>query len=1619
MSQYHPQYNYDTPSSLRPHRPPPSIDENGFNFDPRHSGSSFYDDPEEFETMRELDREGQGSSMMELEEGGADLFAATPLSSATPSSSGDPSSSYAPQPALTSSSGNSRRPQPPPFFSGPPPPAPNFSFSQFGGTISNPSSSSSARSAAPFHNSRHTALSSSVVTRPNPIRPMPIKPVAQRNFSQPRAYSSSGFSSYPASTNAHRGHGFSVSMIGPKWNSASNETGLEDRGRFEEVEEEDQDEAQYWGDSGYDAAVMSVDTDQQQAQTRRPVPPLQTSQDSRVQYYDDLIPQDQGPSFTRNAVSSNRIQRGGIKLVAVSRLPDAFRSIWRFGVFNAVQSVCFDIVYGTDENVVVSAPTGAGKTVLFELAIIRLLMSSESTQSKVLYMAPTKSLCAERANDWKKKFDSGLGWKVVELTGDSDIGSTVWREISSSRIIVTTPEKWDAMTRRWHDHDRILSELQLFCVDEVHSVGTDVRGAVLEVVVSRMKTLGTSTRFVAVSATVPNIKDVADWLSNVSDQQPAKVFEFGDEFRPCPLQKIVYGYNKNNNDFAFAKTLNLELYNLIKKHAFGNPVLIFCSTRKGCLEAAEQLVKDYKESLASSSAKSNRPNLAWPKPPRTSYSINDKRLASLIETGVSTHHAGMDVNDRKLVEKLFLDGKISVICSTSTLAVGVNLPARMVIIRGTKGYFDGRTVDYADMDILQMLGRAGRPQFDKIGVALIMTERDQQQRYENLVNAQKKLESCLHKNLTEHINSEITLRTITNVDSALRWLRSTFLYVRISKNAPYYAIAKNSKLSPDARLEEICVEAVKQLVSEGIVVEDEDQSLAPNEYSDIMSRFYISHPTFVALKSMPHGANMRSLLETISKAEEFSSFRLRQGEKSVLAKVNKMIRFPVEKVATTADRIMILLQVVLEGIAGADIKTENVNPLLEISAIWPSAVRIAKAIFDLAVLRKDGAARVAFELLRSLNGRCWDGSSFVLRQLKGIGEKGYKALVDSGIRSFADVANAAPDRLELILHRKPPYGSSLIDAAKSFPKFQISLSIENEEVRDVGVEVELRVEVNLQQTKPPAITKKGVMNLYASLLILTSDNHFIEYRRCPLSQIAKGSIKPFSVLVILVKPSQRVVASVSCDLIAGSELRAEVKPATKASDFPVPHLSSDPDESLDEFRAQPTPASSKPVSKPFKAPTQKRPAAEVEGPAEIPQPRMRPDGKYDCNHSCGDKTKCKHFWRVFTLSSLAESPVAHINIWLISCRDGLDKPPPPSKKRKLAASNSRTNSTEPTSSSATSKKQKTQSRIPMKVSSGVTLTQDSSGKIVTRKKSSDSAAEPKQTSTNDDEDDIQDDDDDDFEFPTPEQVASGHYERDKKKLPRRKAPRKKKLVFSQPSPPPPAPSRSRTVSPDPFASSPEQDSASTLPSSTTNTSSAFSKKKEPLSRPSFDKSTLALDKKSKVSFKEFDSSDDELEIDVEVPKKKQESFVVKEQKIETDEPLFRKDPFEPDNSDHDDDDFFDKLYPPIENDEVGGGGGGKDIFAGAAEIEDEFDQLDADTARAIEKSFEDLLEAEAENRREGRAGEGGGYSGIENGKGDKVGKDEVEVSQEKEETVGDDEDDDFDDWLNANVVIKD
>ena len=241
----------------------------------------------------------------------------------------------------------------------------------------------------------------------------------------------------------------------------------------------------------------------------------------------------------------------GIPLIQTADLPGRFRVIFPFPHFNAVQSKCFKALFSTDDNVVMSSPTGSGKTAILELAICRLMSGYQAEQYKIVYQAPTKSLCSERQRDWQSKF-APLGLQCAELTGDTEFSQL--RNVQNASIIITTPEKWDSVTRKWKDHQKLMQLVKLFLIDEVHIL-KESRGATLEAVVSRMKSVGSAVRFVALSATVPNSDDIASWLGKDSTNQhlPAYRETFGEEFRPVKLQKFVYGYNSSGNDFAFDK----------------------------------------------------------------------------------------------------------------------------------------------------------------------------------------------------------------------------------------------------------------------------------------------------------------------------------------------------------------------------------------------------------------------------------------------------------------------------------------------------------------------------------------------------------------------------------------------------------------------------------------------------------------------------------------------------------------------------------------------------------------------------------------------------------------------------------------------------------------------------------------------------------------------------------------------------------------------------------------------------------------------------------------------------------------------------------------------------------
>ncbi|CAE6372058.1 unnamed protein product [Rhizoctonia solani] len=950
---------------------------------------------------------------------------------------------------------------------------------------------------------------------------------------------------------------------------------------------------------------------------------------------------------------------------------DWCRDIFKFGVFNAMQSQCFNTAVNTESNMVISAPTGAGKTVLFELSIIRLLQSQSNvtqTTYKCVYMAPTKAICSERSRDWSAKF-SHLGIKCCELTGDTmKSGRSAWKEAKNCAIIITTPEKWDSLTRNWNDSNDFLQLIKVFMVDEVHTVGEITRGSCLEVVVSRMMQRGNHVRFVLVSATVPNIEDLKDWLSSCSSGEPTRMFKFGDEYRPCRLQRHVYGYSRptGHNDFQFMKTLDYKLFPIIQEHSTGKPVLVFCPTRKSVMATASYLMGVCQKMVES------KENLPW-ELPRGQHILRATTSRQVIVTtqcrtfdddllrpefaalGLGVHHAGLSLDERHTVERLFTERKLSVIVATSTLAVGVNFPAHIVIVKGVSQWTGTGWAEYSSQDIMQMLGRAGRPQFDREGIAIIMCDKTLENKYRLLATGGSELESTLHCNLTEHINSEIGLGTIKSIGSAQQWLRKTLLFRRIQKNPTHYKLGMPETASWEECVDALVIRSIDTLRGTQLVEHDEDEgTLSLTQFGEIMS-YYIRQSTmklFIEFADSSNTACLRSVLVTLSDAEEFKDMHMRGGERQVYNKLNEHenIRFPIKKAETSVDKAFLLVQAILGGIPlmSPEYKSPNSQPHMEALNVIRHAPRMITALVDTALITKNGSLIInGMNLMRCLNGKVWEDRPAVLKQFDGIGEKSCKVLAENGITTIKLLSVQNPDRIDMLLNRRPPFGSDIVLSARALPIYSIFIEELSSTANKIAntIDVKLLVSVLAQYASTEGSQSRSDFDTrVTSILTITSDNQLIDFRRINTRRLLESI--DFSITAPLTKPSQEVFVIVSSDKFAGITERCNFKPTLPATTYPT--LNTRPPkptetEYIEEEVLDLTNSDTPEESTSSKKSGEKRVISQgKKSAARVTKTRL-PNGNYACHHRCKDKTSCRH----------------------ICCHEGLTKPPPSPRGAKL------------------------------------------------------------------------------------------------------------------------------------------------------------------------------------------------------------------------------------------------------------------------------------------------------------------------------------------------------------------
>jgi pre-mRNA-splicing helicase BRR2 len=711
---------------------------------------------------------------------------------------------------------------------------------------------------------------------------------------------------------------------------------------------------------------------------------------------------------------------------------------------NKIQSKCYPVAFEDDGNMLICAPTGSGKTNVAMLTILREIGKNRNSKGeldldafKIVYIAPLKALVQEQVGNFGKRLEP-YGIKVSELTGDRQLTK---QQISETQIIVTTPEKWDVITRK-ATYISYTNLVRLIVIDEIHLLHDD-RGPVLESVVSRTirrtEQTGEPVRIIGLSATLPNYRDVASFLR----VDPNKgMFHFDGSYRPCPLRQEFIGVT-DRKAIKQLKTMNDITYQKVLEHVGKNrnQMLVFVHSRKETAKTAKYirdkaLEMDTINQILKHDA-GTREVLS-----EAANSVNNTDLKDILPYGFGIHHAGMSRADRTDVEDLFASGHIQVLVCTATLAWGVNLPAHTVIIKGTQVYSPekGSWVELSPQDVLQMLGRAGRPQFDTYGEGIIITTQGEITYYLSLLNQQLPIESQMASKLVDNLNAEIVLGNVRTRDEGVEWLGYTYLFVRMLRSPGLYSVG--AEYADDEALEQMRVDLVHSAAtvlkkSNLIKYDEKTGKMQSTELGRIASHYYITHGSMDTYNKLiqPSMSDVE-LFRVFAQSAEFKYIPVRQEEKLELAKILARVPIPVkESIEEPAAKINALLQAYISRL-----KLEGLALMADMVYVTQSAGRILRAIFEIT-LKKGWAsvAKLALNLCKMAEKRMWPTMS-PLRQFPGCPAEIVRKAerIEVPFTSYFDLD---PPRMGELLGL-PKAGKTVCALVAKFPRLEIQAQVQ-------------------------------------------------------------------------------------------------------------------------------------------------------------------------------------------------------------------------------------------------------------------------------------------------------------------------------------------------------------------------------------------------------------------------------------------------------------------------------------------------------------------------------------------------------------------------------------------------
>jgi helicase len=661
------------------------------------------------------------------------------------------------------------------------------------------------------------------------------------------------------------------------------------------------------------------------------------------------------------------------------------------------------------ENLVLSIPTASGKSLVAYLAMLNAVLRG----SKALYIVPLKALASEKHEDLAKFED--LGIKVGESTGDYD---AIDPKLSQYDIVIATSEKVDSLLRH---RTKWLKQISVVVADEVHLINDPERGPTLEVILVKFRTFNPEAQLIALSATIRNCSELAEWLD-------ARLVV--SEWRPVPLKTGVFYAGEvffTDNSRTSLPDDGKPIHSIVSSTIqAGGQCLVFVNTRRSTESLATELgtvVRRLKAENKNALAQASKKLVDEQDEP----SMVGTKLARCVRNGCAFHHAGLSGRHRRLVESNFRNGDISVIVATPTLAAGINLPARTVIVRDVKR-FDSE-IGYTAVPVLevkQMCGRAGRPKYDRHGEAILIAKSEEERMFlldTYLLGENENLYSKLGTEpaIRSHVLGLIATEDARSHADLMDFFGRTFLAHQT-----------------DAHHLEDNIEKVTQfLKDEGMVEDDED--LRVTKLGKRVSDVYIDPLSAVvirnALRDYRRGREF-GIIHAVCSTPDMTLMYLRRSDydwvEEFLDEVRE--RLLVEPPSDIGRYELFLSEVKTAKVIHDWISEVGESTMEKSYGIGPGDIRnkveLAEWLTHAASRLAGLVNREAVDEVEDIHRRIVYGVNAELLELvklRGVGRVRARALFDRGIRTLEDLRHTSYDRLRQI----PNVGEAVAKSIKS------------------------------------------------------------------------------------------------------------------------------------------------------------------------------------------------------------------------------------------------------------------------------------------------------------------------------------------------------------------------------------------------------------------------------------------------------------------------------------------------------------------------------------------------------------------------------------------------------------